>query len=138
MKSTLSKMTSQLVALLPKKLMLEVSGLEAGKFRMVQFPLMLIWEGGTGLTKPSITPPFIGDGQLTDDCACAWTAVSSNSARGNSRNLIQLLRGLALFVSMKFIYALVPLAKRFIAIGTEAATRGLDFGGPAVIGLEAR
>src|SRR5262249_18722808 len=109
MKSTLSKMTNQLVGLLPKKLMLEVSGLDAGKFLMVQFPLMLIWEGGTGLTKPSITPPFVGDGQLTDDCACAWMAVSSNSAKGNSRNLIQLLRGLALFVWLEVIYALVPL-----------------------------
>src|SRR5215813_4092876 len=78
MKSTLSKMTSQLVGLFPKKLMLEVNGLDAGKFLMVQFPLMPIWEGGTGLTKPSITPPLIGDGQLTVDCACAWTALNSN------------------------------------------------------------
>src|SRR5215471_2059160 len=126
MKSTLSKMTSQLVALLPKKLMLEVSGLDAGKFLMVQFPWTSIWEGGTGLTKPSITPPFVGDGQLTD-CACAWTALNSNSARGNSRNLIQLPRGLTLLVSLKVIYALVPLNKRFVVIGTEAARRALDF-----------
>src|SRR5712691_9815461 len=55
-KSTLSKMTSQPLPV-PVKLMLEVSGLDAGKFRIVQFPSILICEGGTGLTKPSITPP---------------------------------------------------------------------------------
>ena len=48
--TTLSKMTSQLVGLLPKKLMLEVSGLDAGKFRIVQLPSIWICEGGTGLT----------------------------------------------------------------------------------------
>src|SRR5262249_23783069 len=127
MKSTLSKMTSQLVGLLPKKLMLEVSGLDAGKFLMVQFPWMSIWEGGTGLTKPWITPPFVGDGQLTDDCACVWPALNSNSARGNSRNLIQVPRGLTLLMSLKVIYALVPLTKRFVVIGTEAATRWAGF-----------
>ncbi len=57
MKSTLSKITSQLVELLPKKLMLVVSGLEAGKFLNVQLPSMLMFGGGTGLIKPSITPP---------------------------------------------------------------------------------
>jgi hypothetical protein len=105
---------------------------------MVQFPLMLIWDGGTGLTKPSITAPIVGDGQLTDDCACAWTVLNSNSARGNSRNLIQLPRGFTLLISLKIIYALVPLTKRFVVIGTEAARCALDFGGPAVMGLEAR
>src|SRR5215470_8998398 len=120
MKSTLSKVTRKLVALLPKKLMLEVSGLDAGKFWMVQLPTMSIWEGGTGLTKPSITPLFCGDGQVS--AACAGTALSSNSARGTSRILIQLPRGFALFVSLKVIYALVALTKQFVAIGTEAAT----------------
>src|SRR5262249_17848439 len=111
MKSTLSKMTSQCVGLLPKKLMLEVSGLDAGKFRMMQLPWMLIWAGGTGLTKPSITPLVCGDGQLA--AACAGTAVSSNSAKANSRIAIQLPRGLALFVLGEVIYALVPLTKCF-------------------------
>src|SRR6266567_3869504 len=124
-KSSLSKMTRKLVELLPKKLMLEVSGLDAGKFWMVQLPTMSIWEGGTGLTKPSITPLFCGDGQVY--AACAGTAVSSNSANGNSRILIQLPCGLALFVSLEVIYALVPLTKRFAAIGTEAATLWAGF-----------
>src|SRR5215813_1779121 len=137
MKSTLSKMTSQLVGLLPKKLMLEVSGLDAGKFWMVQFPLMLIWEGGTGLTKPSITAPFVGDGQLTD-CACAGTALNSNSARGNSRNLIQLPRGFTLLMPLKIIYALVPSPSDSSVSGPRQPHGGLDFGGPAVMGLAAR
>jgi hypothetical protein len=94
--------TSQFVGLLPKKLMLEVSGLEAGKFRIVQLPSILICEGGTGLTKPSITPPLSAT-QLTVDCACAGTALSSNSPKANSSILIQLPRGLALFVSLGVI-----------------------------------
>src|SRR5262249_6962302 len=109
MKSTLSKMTSHFVGLLPKKLRLEVSGLDAGKFRMVQLPWMLIWGGGTGLTKPSITPLFCGDGQLS--AACAATAVSSNSAKANSRILIQLRCGFAMCVLLEVIYAPVPLTK---------------------------
>src|SRR5713101_2698527 len=104
MKSTLSNMTSQLVGLLPKKLMLEVSGLEAGKFRIVQLPSILICEGGTGLTKPSITPPLSAT-QLTVDCACAEAALSSNIANPNSRILIQLPCGRALLVSLVVIYA---------------------------------
>jgi hypothetical protein len=43
-----------------------------------------------------------------------------------------------LFVSLEVIYALVPLTKRFVAGGTETAILWLDFGGPAVMGLEAR
>src|SRR5215813_15498666 len=86
MKSTLSKMTSQCTGLLPKKLILEVSGLDAGKFRMMQLPWMLIWAGGTGLTKPSITPLFCGEGQLS--AAYAGIAVSSNSAKANGRILL--------------------------------------------------
>src|SRR5262245_51178821 len=107
-KSTLSKMTNQPLPV-PAKLMLEVSGLDAGKFRIVQFPSILICEGGTGLTKPSITPPKLAT-QPPTDCARAGTAVSSNSARRNSRILIQLTRGLALFVLLEVMYyALVPL-----------------------------
>src|SRR5712664_2748507 len=105
-KSTLSKMTSQPLPV-PVKLMLEVSGLDAGKFRIVQFPSILIWEGGTGLTKPSITPPKLAT-QPPTDCARAGTALSSNSTSGNSRTLIQLPRGLALFVLLEVISALVP------------------------------
>src|SRR5215472_7570194 len=107
MKSTLLKMTSQPLPV-PVKLMLEVSGLDAGKFSMVQFPSILICEGGTGLTKPSITPPKLAT-QPPTDCARAGTAVSSNNAMGNSRILIQLPRAFALFVLLEVIYALVPL-----------------------------
>src|SRR5712664_3412011 len=123
MKATLSKMTSQPLPV-PVKLMLEVSGLDAGKFRIVQFPSILICEGGTGLTKPSITPPKLAT-QPPTDCARAGTALSSNRPKANSRILIQLPRGLALFVSLEVIYALVPLTKRFH--GTEAATLWTGF-----------
>src|SRR6516164_3246458 len=109
MKSTLSKMTSQPLPV-PVKLTLEVSGLDAGKFRMVQFPSMLIWEGGAGLTKPSITPPKLAT-QPPTDCARDGTALSSKSAKSNSRILIQLPRGLVLFVSLQIIHDLVPLTK---------------------------
>jgi hypothetical protein len=131
MKATLSKVTSQLVGLLPKKLMLEVSGLVAGKFRIVQLPSILICVGGTGLTKPSIKPP-LSVTQLTVDCACAEAALSSNRPKANSRILIQLPRGLALFVSLGVIYALVPLPQWFHR--NEAVAPGLDSGGPAVVG----
>src|SRR5216684_8649679 len=104
MKRTLSKMTSQPLPV-PEKLMLEVSGLDAGKFRIVQFPSILIWEGGTGLTKPSITPPKLAT-QPPTDCARAGTALSSNSTRGNSRILIHLPRGFTLFVLLEVISAL--------------------------------
>src|SRR5260370_34489461 len=90
MKSTLSNMTSAPLRV-PAKLMLEVSGLDAGKFLIVQFPSILICEGGTGLTKPSITPPKLAT-QPPTDCARARKAVSSNSAKGNSRNLSHLPR----------------------------------------------
>src|SRR5712692_9512487 len=122
-------MTSQLVELLPKNWMFVVSGLEAGKFLNVQLPSIWTFTGGTGLTKPSITPPFAGDGQLTVDCACAGKA--------NSRILIQLPRGLALFVSLEVIYALVPLTKRFHQ-DRGSPRCGLDSGGPAVVGPPAR
>src|SRR5215471_14963668 len=51
--TTLSKITSHRLGLLPgfvKKLKLVVSGLDAGKFLIVQLPSIWIWEGGTGLT----------------------------------------------------------------------------------------
>src|SRR5215469_16136763 len=79
MKSTLSKMTSQPLPV-PEKLMLEVSGLDAGKFRIVQFPSMLICEGGTGVTKPSITPPRVVTQPPTD---CARARLEANSVRSN-------------------------------------------------------
>src|SRR5258708_39490650 len=106
MKSTLSKTSSQALPV-PEKLMLEVSGLDAGKFRIVQFPSILICGGGTGLTKPSIPPPKLAT-QPPTDCARAGTALSSNSTRGSSRILIQLPRGPALFVLLEVISALVP------------------------------
>src|SRR5215471_18606065 len=109
MKSTLSNMTTAPVRV-PVKLMLEVRGLDAGKFRIVQVPSILICEGGAGVTKPSIRPRKL-ETQPPTDCAPAGTAVSSNRARGNSRILIQLPRGLALFVLLEVIYALVPLTK---------------------------
>src|SRR5260370_35217063 len=89
--------------------MLVVSGLEAGKFLNVQLASIWTFTGGTGLTKPSNTPPGTCE-QLNVDCACAGTAVSSNRAKGNSRIriLIQLPRGLALFVLPEVIYALAP------------------------------
>src|SRR5262245_49316514 len=133
MKLTLSKTSSQPLPV-PSKLMLEVSGLDAGKFRIVQSPSMLICEGGTGLTKPSITPPKLAT-QPPTDCACAGAevnSVSSNSPKGNSRILIQLPRGLVLFVSLEIIHALVPLTKA-ISPGTRQSAPGLDSGGPAVV-----
>src|SRR6266699_5916739 len=87
--TTLSKMTSQLVGLLPKKLTLEVNGLDAGKFRIMQLPSISMCEGGTGLTLPSITPPKSAT-QPRDDCARAGVAVSSDIAKANSRIGIQL------------------------------------------------
>src|SRR5215471_11142512 len=102
MKSTLSKMTSQPLPV-PVKLMLEVRGLDAGKFRIVQFPSILICEGGTGRTKPSITPPKLAT-QPPTDWACAGTALSSKSAKRNSRILIQLPCGFVLRVSLEVIY----------------------------------
>src|SRR5262249_55446227 len=116
MKSTLSKTTSQPLPV-PAKLMLLVSGFDAGKFRIVQFPSILICEGGAGLTKPSITPPKFAT-QPPTDCACAGTALSSNSTKANSRILIQLPLRLALFVSLEDIYALVPPIKQ-ISSGTR-------------------
>src|SRR5215813_13113012 len=103
MKSTLSKMTSQPLPV-PVKLMLEVSGLDGGKFRIVQFPSILICEGGVGLTRPSITPPKLAT-QPPTDCACAGAALSSNRPKRNSRILIQLPPVLVLFVSLEVIYA---------------------------------
>src|SRR5260370_4996258 len=131
-KSTLSKMTSQPLPV-PVKLMLEVSGLDAGKFRIVQFPSILICEGGTGVTKPSITPPKFAT-QPPTDCDRAGTALSSNNAKWNSRILIQLPRSRTLFGSLGVIYALVPLAKRFHR-DRGSPRGGLEFGGPAVVGL---
>src|SRR5256886_12329707 len=103
---TLSKMTSQPLPV-PVKLMLDVSGLDAGKFRIVQFPSILICEGGTGLTKPSITPPKLAT-QPPTDCPRAGTALSSNRPKANSRILIHLPCGFALFVLLELISALVP------------------------------
>src|SRR5215475_9830619 len=127
MKSTLSKTTSQPLPV-PVKLTLEVSGLEAGKFRIVQFPSILICEGGTGLTKPSITPPKLAT-QPPTDCARDGTALSSNSAKANSRILIQLPRGFVLCVLLEVIYALVPLTET-ISSRTRQSAPGLDSGGP--------
>src|SRR5690348_17507383 len=110
-KSTLSKMTSQPLPV-PVKLMLEVRGLDAGKFRIVQFPSILICEGGLGLTKPSITPPKLAT-QPPTDCARAGTALSSDIAKANSRIPI-LLRNLTRFVLLEVMYALVPITKQFV------------------------
>src|SRR5262249_32920924 len=49
MKSTLSKTTRNGVGLLPKKLMLVVNGLEAGKFLDVQLPPRLMLGGEIGM-----------------------------------------------------------------------------------------
>src|SRR5215467_6617572 len=86
---------------------------------------MLIWEAGTGLTKPSITPLFWGDGQLS--AACAGRAVSSNSAKAKSRILIELPRGLGLCMLLEVINALVPLTK--LISGPGQPQFGLNFCG---------
>src|SRR5262249_40317752 len=106
--TTLSKTSSQLVGLLPYQLMLEVRGLDAGKFRIVQLPSILICAGETGLTKPSITPRRSAT-QSTDDCACAGVAVSSDTTQVNSRIPIQLWPTVTLFLLPEVMYALVPL-----------------------------
>src|SRR5260370_35312719 len=80
MKSTLSNMTSAPLRV-PAKLMLEVSGLDAGKVRIVQFPSIFICEGGTGVTKPSITPPTLAT-QPPTAFARPVKAVASNLAQG--------------------------------------------------------
>src|SRR5688572_4564009 len=57
---TLSKTSSQRSVVWPgcdRKLKLELSGFDAGKFRIVQLPSIWICEGGTGVTLPSSTPP---------------------------------------------------------------------------------
>src|SRR5215472_8232733 len=130
MKSTLLKMTSQPVPV-PVKLMLEVSGLETGKFSIVQFPSILICEGGLGLTRPSIKPPKLAT-QPPTDCARAGTAISSDTAKVNSRILI-LLPNLTCLVPLQVIPSF-PLPSNSSS-GTEAVHGGLDSGGPAVIGL---
>src|SRR5215472_18086657 len=130
MKSTLSKTSSQPLPV-PVKLTLEVSGLDTGKFRIVQFPSILICEGGTGLTKPSITPPKLAT-QPPTDCACAGKALSSHRPKRNSRILIQPPLVLVLFVSLEDIYALVPLSKQ-ISSGARQSAPGLDSGGPAIV-----
>ncbi len=66
--------------------MLVVSGLDAGKFRIVQLPSMWICEGARVDEVPSITPPK----SATQSSACAGAAVSSDSAKVNSRMPIQL------------------------------------------------
>jgi hypothetical protein len=110
--------------------MLEDSGLDAGKFRIVQLPSIWICAGGTGLTKPSITPPR----SATQASARASTAPSNRNAKGNKRNFIQLPRGLVVFEFIEVMYALVPLSSDFVAFGTEADHLcGPDFGGPAVM-----
>src|SRR5947207_1380176 len=110
MKLTLSKVTNQGLGLLPKKLMLEVSGLDAGKFRIVQLPSILICVGETGLTKPSITPPR----SATQSSARAGTALSNDSAKANSRIPIQPYLTLTLFVPLAVMYALVPVTRQFV------------------------
>src|SRR5262249_11606867 len=120
-KLTLSKTTSQPLPV-PAKLMLEVSGLNAGKFRIVQLPSILICEGGTGLTKPSITPPKLAT-QPPTGCACAGTALSSNSAKTNSRILIQLLLAHTFFVSLELITPSSHSPSNFIGnVGSRAWT----------------
>src|SRR5215475_7965151 len=128
MKSTLLKMTSQPVPV-PVKLMLEVSGLETGKFWIVQFPSILICEGGLGVTRPSIRPPKLAT-QPPTDCARAGTALSSDTAKANSRIPI-LLPNLTCFVPLGVMPSF-PLPSS--SSGTEAVHEGLDSGGPAVIG----
>src|SRR5215469_3213242 len=116
----------------PKYWILVVSGFEAGKFLNVQLPSIWTFTGGIGLTKPSITGPD-WEGQLTVDCACAGTALSSNSPKANSRILIQLPRTPPLFVSLEVIYALAPLTQRFHR-DRGSPRPGLDSGSPAVVG----
>src|SRR5512142_2568778 len=82
--------------------MLLVSGLDAGKFRMVQLPSIWICEGGTGLTKPSITPPR----SRTQSSARTGTAASSDIAKANSRIATQLYLTITLCVPLEVMYAL--------------------------------
>src|SRR5215470_14524688 len=114
MKSTLLKMTSQPVPV-PVKLMLEVSGLETGKFWIVQFPSILICEGGFGLTRPSIKPAKLAT-QPPTDCARAGT-LSSDTAKANSRIPI-LLPNRTCFVPLEVMPSL-PLPSNS-SRGTEA------------------
>jgi len=93
-----------------RKLKLEVNGLDAGKFLIVQLPSIWICDGGVGLTKPSITPPR----SATQSSASAWTASRGNNTKAENRILIQNLpHVLALFLSPQITYALVPLNKRY-------------------------
>src|SRR6516165_1251770 len=80
--------------------MLEVNGLLAGKFLMVQLPSIRRCEGGTGLTLPLITPPKSAT-QPSDDCARAGVAVSSERKQVNSRIAIHLQLTLTRFVQLK-------------------------------------
>src|SRR5215831_9167349 len=57
--TTLSKTSSQDVGLLPNQLMLEVSGLDAGKFRIVQLPSILICEGEQQDSCPAAAHPHM-------------------------------------------------------------------------------
>src|SRR4030095_287002 len=80
--TTLSKTTSHLCLFWPgcvRKLKLALSGLDAGKFLIVQLPSIWICEGATGVTKPSSRPPR----SLTQSSACAGAAPSSDSAMAN-------------------------------------------------------
>src|SRR5215207_2584173 len=113
--------------------MLEVNGLDDGKFRIVQLPSIWTCEGDTGLTLPSITPPR----SPTQSSANAGTALSNSRTKGSSRILSQLPRGLALFVSPEVIYASFQLPGEFVAGRDRGSPRcGLDSGGPAVVGRQ--
>src|SRR5262249_37739231 len=118
---TLSKMTSQLVGLLPKKLILEVNGLDGGKFRIVQLPSMSMCEGGTGLTLPSIKPPKSAT-QPSDSgtCARAGVAVNSDTKQANSRIPIHLWPTFIRILPLQVMFALVPISSNLSPGGTEA------------------
>src|SRR5262245_47964825 len=108
--TTLSKTTSHRSLVWPgcvRKLKLVRSGLDDGKFLIVQLPSIWICEGGLGVTKPSTTPPR----SATQRSACAGVAVSSDTAQVNSRIAIHLWPILTRIVLLEVMYALVPITK---------------------------
>ena len=114
-----------------RKLKFVVSGLLAGKLRTVQFVSTWIWSGG-GTTSPSIMPKYGGSEQLT---ASAGKTGPSSSTNASSCSQGRLPLFFTSVVSPRFIVALSPLAcARFTEGAVATPVRGLDSGGPAVVG----
>src|SRR5262245_65965175 len=111
---TLSKMTTQRWSVWPgcvKKLKLVVSSPGAGKFRIVQFVSMLIWDGST---VPGTKPSSVWFGSAEQSTALAAEATPSSSTQASSQFANRLPHLVSLFAPLEVIYALVPLDRKSV------------------------